>query len=85
MLPTESSHNPDKEANNQTAQLGGVSSSKRRLLDFSSTTLQPITFTNEWDAELEGFFAQPMIDIKPSKFWLGRKESTLRNLALQLL
>ena len=58
--------------------------SKKRLLDFSTTSLRPTGFTNEVDAEIEAYFTHPTLDIEPLKFWMERKDSPLYNLALQL-
>ena len=58
--------------------------SKKRLLDFSTTSLRPTSFTNEVDAEMEAYFTHPTLDIEPLKFWMERKDSPLYNLALQL-
>ena len=66
------------------SRIAGEGSSKKRLLDFSSTSLRPTGFANDIDAEMEAYFAHPTMDIKPLKFWMERKESPLRNLALQL-
>ena len=56
----------------------------KRLLDFSTTSLRRTGFTNEVDAEMEAYFADPTLDIEPLKFWMERKDSPLYNLALQL-
>ena len=79
--PAGGSHSLEETDRSRTA---GEGSSKKRLLDFSSTSLRPTGFANDIDAEMEAYFAHPTMDIKPLKFWMERKESPSRNLALQL-
>lgn len=40
---------------------------------------------NDDAVELEAYFAHPIMDIKPLKFWMDRQDGPLQSLAMQFL
>lgn len=63
------------------------SEKRRRLMDYCSTASQSHSqeALSSLDVQLQEYFDTPTVNVKPTVFWLGRNDSPLKTLALELL